>query len=282
MIKFELKNIISTIAGAFVILLDFVFFFSPMTRWFKPLIVIGLLIISFPYIIDFLNENKRQKDIEVKFLEFVRNVVTTVKSGISISKAIIQISDEDYGALTPYIKKLARQIEWGFPTGEALLIFSNDTKNRVVKRSISIVIEAEKSGGNIADVLQAVSNSVVELKKMKEERKTAIYSQIVQGYIIFFVFIGIMLVLQIKLLPPLTHLTGISLAGFGEAFEGVATSEAPTMNLDMVFMSLILIQGFFVGIMIGKFSEGSLRFGLKHSLALMLIGYLVFSVVRGI
>ncbi|MAG50885.1 hypothetical protein CL621_04600 [archaeon] len=282
MIKFELKNILSIVAGAFVILSDFVFFFSPMTRWFKPLIVVGLLIISFPYIIDFFNENKRQKDIDVKFLEFVRNIVTTVKSGVSVSKAIIQISDEDYGALTPYVKKLARQIEWGFPTGEALLTFSNDTRNKVIKRSISIVIEAEKSGGNIADVLQSVTNSVVELKKMKEERKTSVYAQVVQGYIIFFVFIGIMLVLQIKLLPPLVHLTGISLAGFGGAFEGMGAAEAPTMNLDMVFMGLILIQGFFIGVMIGKFSEGSLKFGLKHSLALMVIGYLIFSVVRGI
>ncbi len=282
MIKFELKNIMSIAAGAFVVLLDFVFFFNPMTRWFKPLIVVGVLIISFPYIIDFFNENKRQKDIEVKFLEFVRNIVTTVKSGVSVSRAIIQISGEDYGALTPYVKKLARQIEWGFPTGEALSTFSNDTKNRVIKRSISIVIEAEKSGGNIADVLQSVTHSVVELKKMKEERKTAVYAQVVQGYIIFFVFIGIMLVLQIKLLPPLVHLTSVSLAGFGGAFEGMGAAETPTMNLDMVFMSLILIQGFFIGVMIGKFSEGSLKFGLKHSLALMVIGYLIFTVVKGI
>ncbi len=282
MIKLELKNIISLTGGAFVIILDFIFFFSPMTRWFKPLIVVGLLIIGVPYIIEFLNENKRQKDIDVKFLEFVRNVVTTVKSGVSVSKAITQVSDEDYGALTPYTKKLARQIEWGFPTGEALLTFSNDTKNKVIKRSISIVIEAEKSGGNIADVLQAVTKSVIELKKMKEERKTAVYSQVVQGYIIFFVFIMIMLILQIKLLPPLTALTGITLAGFGGGFEDMTTTQAPTMNLDSIFMALILIQGFFVGIMIGKFSEGSLRFGLRHSLTLMVVGYLIFSVVRGV
>jgi len=282
MIKFELRNIMSIVAGAFVIILDFIFFFSPMTRWFKPLVVVGLLIVAIPYILDFLNENKKQKDIEVKFLEFVRNVVTTVKSGVSVSKAIIQISDEDYGALTPYVKKLARQMEWGFPTGDALLTFGNDTKNKVIKRSISIVIEAERSGGNIADVLEAVTKSVVELKKMKEERKTAVYSQVVQGYIIFFVFIMIMLVLQIKLLPPLTNLTGITLAGFGATFEGMGLAEAPTMNLDSIFMTLILMQGFFVGIMIGKFSEGSLKFGFKHSLTLMTIGYLIYSVVKGI
>ena len=281
--KLELRHILGILGGLFVIVLDFLLFFRPLTRWFNPVLVIGVVIGALPYIIDFLTENKRQKEVEEKFLEFVRNVVGTVEAGVPIPKAIIQVSTEDYGALSQHVKKLARQIEWGIPTQQALTIFGIDTRNKVIKRSVSIVIEAEKSGGNIEDVLEAVTNSVVEIKKIKEERRASVYSQVVQGYIVFFVFIIIMLVLEVKLLPPLTNLTNVSFGAGGGGISDVGGPSGGTIgDLSGVFTSMVLIQGFFVGIMIGKFSEGDLKFGIKHSLILMITGYLILSFIRGI
>ena len=43
-----------------------------------------------------------------------------------------------------------------------------------------------------------------------------------------------------------------------------------------------MIQGFFAGIMIGKFAEGELRRGIKHSLIVMIISYLIITTLRGI
>ncbi len=280
--KFQLRHLLGFVLGIVVFAIDFILFYKPLTRWFQPLIVIGFLLIGMPYILDFFKENKRQKEIELKFLEFVRNIVGTVKAGVPIPRAILQVSKEDYGALTQYVRKLARHIEWGIPTHTALITFSNDTNNKVIKRSVAIVIEAEKSGGNMEDVLQAVSNSVVEIKKIKEERKASVYSQIVQGYLVFFVFIIIMMVLQVKLLPPLQNISNLTIVGFGETFKNVSGQPGSLNNLDNTFLFLILIQGFFVGVMIGKFSEGNLKFGLKHSLILMVLGYLIISTVRGV
>ncbi len=280
--RFGIVNLLGILGGVFVIVLDFLLFFRPLTRWFNALLLVGVLIAALPYIIAFLNENKRQKEIEEKFLEFVRNVVSSVEAGVPIPKAIVHVSTEDYGALSPYVKKLASQIEWGIPTHQALLIFGNDTRNKVIKRSVYIVIEAEKSGGNIQDVLQAVTNSVVEVKKIKEERRASVYSQVVQGYIVFFVFIIIMLVLQTKLLPPLTGLTNVSFGGFGGGVLAGAPESGRVSDIDSIFTSMVLIQGFFVGIMIGKFSEGDLKFGIRHSLILMVTGYLIISIVRGV
>ncbi len=281
--KFELRHILGILGGLFVLVLDFLLFFRPLTRWFNPILVMGVVIGALPYIIDFLTENRRQKEVEEKFLEFVRNVVGTVEAGVPIPKAIIQVSTEDYGALSQHVRKLARQIEWGIPTQQALTIFGIDTRNKVIKRSVSIVIEAEKSGGNIEDVLEAVTNSVVEIKKIKEERRASVYSQVVQGYIVFFVFIIIMLVLEVKLLPPLTNLTNVSFGAGGGGISDVGGPSGGTIgDLSSVFTSMVLIQGFFVGIMIGKFSEGDLKFGVKHSLILMITGYLILSFIRGI
>jgi pilus assembly protein TadC len=121
-----------------------------------------------------------------------------------IPKGVLQVADKDYGDLSPYIKKLAYQIEWGIPMHKALLIFADDTDNNVINRSISIIIEADQSGGNIGDILQSVSTSVINIKKLKEERRNSIASQVVQGYLVFIMFIIIMLVLELVLFPKLT------------------------------------------------------------------------------
>src|SRR3989338_2167880 len=208
-IKFKPQYMIGIALGCSIILFDIVFSSKGIIskRFLLPLIIIGINIAWLQFWIDFFKELKRQKEIELKFLEFVRSLVENVKSGIPITKSIIQVSTKDFGALSPYIQKLANQIDWGIPIHKALIIFGEDTKNKVIKRAIAIVIEANQSGGNIEEVLESVATSVINIKKMKEERRSSTQSQIVQGYIVYFVFIAIMLVLQLWLFPKLGGLS---------------------------------------------------------------------------
>ncbi|MBU0962344.1 MAG: hypothetical protein KKD48_00400, partial [Nanoarchaeota archaeon] len=81
-IKFEARHILFIILGVLLLGGDIYFFFR--TRWFKPVLVISFVIMLLQFFIDFLQENKKQKEVELKFLEFVRALVETVKSGVSI------------------------------------------------------------------------------------------------------------------------------------------------------------------------------------------------------
>ena len=119
------------------------------------------------------------------------------------SKAIIHVSKSDYGALSPYILKLGYQVEWAIPVHKALLFFSNATRNDIIRRSIATVIEAEQSGGNMEDVLESITASLIEIKKIKEQRRASVHSQILQSYVIFFIFLGVMIVVQNLLVPYL-------------------------------------------------------------------------------
>lgn len=283
--KIEIRHILFFILGFIVIIGDFYFFMGQ--RWFRPVLVIALVLMALQYLIDFFHENKVQKEIEIKFLEFVRALVETVKSGISIPKAIKEISKEDYGYLSPHVKKLANQLEWGFTLDQALQNFSKDTNNPVIAKAVSIVIEAEKSGGNMGEVLEAVSNSVYSIKKIKEERRTSVYSQMVQGYVIYFVFIAIMLIMQLYLMPKISQLSvdvgsGLGASPLPGTFGGGGGAKLTQDYMDQLFVYLVIIQGFFSGLLIGKFSEGELKYGVKHALIQVIVGYLIISTVRGV
>ncbi|HLC71990.1 MAG TPA: type II secretion system F family protein [Candidatus Nanoarchaeia archaeon] len=237
-------------------------------RPFWPIAIIVLSLGWLHFWINFFAESRRQKEIELKFVEFARTLVESVKSGVSIPRSIMNLARKDFGALTPYLQKLARQIEWGIPTKKALMTFSTDTDNRVIKRSVSILVEAEQSGGDISDILESVVESVINIKKMREERKASVYSQVVQGYMVYFIFIIIMLILQLWLFPKLGNLS------IGGAAPG-------DFNLNPTFFGLIMIQGLFAGIMIGKFSEGTLKQGILHALILMTLAALIITTVKG-
>ena len=95
-------------------------------------------------------------------------------------------------------------------------------------------------------------------------------------------FIGIMIVLQVYLLPQLGDIGVTALSGSGLGFGGGGVEGgAPSINFNIIFIGLIVIQGFFSGLLIGKFSEGKLMAGFKHSMIMVLFGYLLFSSIVG-
>jgi len=289
--ELKTKHYIGLTFGAIIFILDFAFFFNftgkhiGASAWyFNPLLVIGTLIGSICFILDYMAENDRQKELETKFLEFVRGLVETVRSGVTIPQAIMHVSNTNLGALTPYVKKLANQLEWGYPLHDAFTIFAHDTKNEVINRSIAIVIQAEKSGGDMGSVLEAVTTSVLEIKQVKEERKSNSYSQTVQGYIIFFVFVIVMIVMQVYLIPKLSTIggeIGQGLGGIGVS-AGAGGGGSSGVEFGPIFTATIIVQGLFAGLMIGKFSEGDFISGLKHSIIMIVSGYLISSTLSGI
>jgi len=272
--------------GISVSLIIISFIFGGSTSFF--ILGIGILLGALPFVLTIIRESQDSAEKEEMFLEFSRNLVESVKAGTPINKSILNVRNKPYGALSKHIKKLANQISIGIPLGIALQTFSKDIKNKPVSRSLTLISQAEKSGGEIGGILEVVTEAVTMSDKLKKERKAAISTLVVQGYIIFFVFIIIILVLEFQILPLLVGISsptsdaaaeseiggnvGLGFLGGGSGGEEVSPEEIATS-----FLYLILTQGFFTGLVIGKLSEENVKAGVKHSFALMLIAFLISS-----
>lgn len=290
------------VVAVIVIVLDFILFLN--TKLFLPILIITITIAWLQFWIDYFIKQREEKQLDEMFPEFVRNLVNSIKSGMPVPLAVKQVSDRDYGSLTKHVRKLANQLDWNIPLHKALMTFALDTKSNMIKRSVVTVIEAEKSGGNIEDVLDSVTESVVQVKKMRAERTASIYSQVIQSYIIFFVFIAVMIVIMNSLVPYLSLMQGSSLQELGQSGVSVVRggladlstkveidfSSVPAYFISMknwfismngIFFMLAILQGAFSGLAIGKLSEGKMGAGLKHSLILMTIAALVMSIALG-
>lgn len=243
-------------------------------KFFFLMIGLGVLIGASPFVFTLINETKIESEKEEMFLEFTRNLVESVNTGVSISKSIINLKNKPYGVLSENIQKLANQISLGIPLNLALQVFSRDVNNKTVTRAITLIGQAEKAGGDIGEILESVAGAVNMSDKLKKERKSTISSLVVQGYIIYLIFMVIILIMQFQIIPIIGGISGIG----GETGLGVLTFTQ--QEISSSFLYLLLIQGFFTGLVIGKLSEGNVKPGIKHSFALMLISFLVSAIAN--
>ena len=266
--------------GLFVILMDFLFFnMNSGASGFLFFAGVGVVIMVSPFVIDLMLENKRESDMSQMFLEFSRNLSESVATGTPISKSIINMKKKDFGPLTGNVQKLANQIELGIPVNSALKNFAFDVDNVVISRAVALIIEAERAGGEINYILDSVAKSIDEVEKLKKERKAAIYSLVVQGYIIFFIFLGIMLIMQFKIIPLVGESKFVDFSKVTDFTQTYGSSKPvtdfPKIQISNQFLYLLVTQGLFAGLAIGKLTEGSIRNGVKHSFILAVVAFLV-------
>ncbi|MFW6233096.1 MAG: type II secretion system F family protein [Nanoarchaeota archaeon] len=262
--------------GIFLIVLSLFFIGGNL---FSLLMGIGIISIVFPFIFSVIQEVNEASKKEEMFLEFTRNLVESVNSGNPLNQSIVNMGKKQFGVLTPNIKKLSNQIVSGVPLTFALKVFARDVNNPVVSKALTLIGQAEKAGGNIGEILESVADAVSTSNRLKKERKAMISSLIVEAYIIFLVFIGIILIVQFKIIPMLS---GVEVAQ--DVTTSLSTSQSgsdiSSESLSSTFLALLLVQGFFSGLATGKLAERSLKAGLKHSFVLMVMAFLSFAVAN--
>ncbi len=274
---------IGGIFGLLIVIVDISFFLGD--KLFIFLLGIGFTAVLLPILAGLVLESKKEQEINQQFLEFSRNLAESVKSGTPIGKSILNMKDKGFGPLSPAVKKLANQISVGIPISRAFVNFANEADSEVVKRAISLIREAENAGGEIDHILDSVANSIYEIEKLRKERKNAVSTLVVQGYIIFLIFIGIMLIMEFKILPLTSGIN--SIGSFNNVdtlasgnFADVNTSTYSPEALARPFLYLLLTQGFFAGLVIGKLSEGTVKSGFKHSIVMIILAFLISSGTR--
>lgn len=248
--------------GLFVLYFNLVLFQNVPQIFGAINLFAAMLAFGLPLFIRY-REHALAKNLETHFPNLMRDITNNINVGMALPKAIKTASDNDYGKLSPYVKRLAAKIDWGIPFEQALDEFALETGSPIIKRSVKGIIEAHRSGGTVGTVLHAMTVSVRELETIKKERATSVYSQMVTGYFIYFLFLGIMLALSKFLIPTLTFQTGANAQDIGRLY-------------NEMFRALIVIQGLFAGLGIGKMAEGTIVAGFRHSFVLVVIGYTAF------
>ncbi len=268
-------------------------------------VFIGIMVMIAPYSIYKFFEFRRLKRYEDGFPAFLRDVAESQRAGLSIIQAIRVASKNDYGLLSIEIKRMNAKLSWNVPLEKVLNDFSRKVrKNKTMVRSIMIMQEANKSGGNIEETMESLANNIDMIREVQDEKGMLMHQQVMMMYAIFFIFLGISIAL-IKFLIPMLQTQAFDMGavqGFSsnpcsvcmdggegcapcELFFGVSSSfgfggkEDPSGYYKALFFLMIIIQGFFSGLIAGQVGSDSIIAGLRHSMIMLLLGIFAFILV---
>jgi archaeal flagellar protein FlaJ len=272
--KFLTILIISVLVAVMIFIIDFLIFFSDL-QIFSSIAIIAILTSMFPIMLFLYSGYSKKREVEEMFPIFLRDFVESLRGGMTLPQAFKVLRKNNYKALTPHIQKIAAQLDWGITVEKSLTNFSKETESKLIGRIISSVIESHKFGGNFADTFEALSSTSLEVDKLRQERRIYLQSQLMTGYIIFFVFLAVIIGLGKFLVPSLSE---ISTSGLGTTIEQTTSPTDLANEYKIIFRNLILLQGLFAGLTVGKMSEGSTVSGIKHSIFMMVIGIVVFTI----
>ncbi|WP_019178441.1 type II secretion system F family protein [Methanomassiliicoccus luminyensis] len=236
---------------------------------------LALIVLTGPYGFYASREVKRVRDIEARLPEFLRDVAEAGRFGMTLAQAIKVASRGRYGKLTPEIRRMAAQIDWGVPASEAIRLFAERVDTPLVKRMTSIIIKANIAGGSVADVLTMVAHDAREAMLSQSERKINMVTYVMVIYIAFAVFIATIFILNTTFLPKMMEAgasvaEGAEKAGITNMPVNIKTDVIPTIQI--LFVLAVIIHAVGDGILAGVLQDGQISGGMKHAFIMLLIG----------
>ncbi len=239
--------------------------------WGSPLfdeyILLALVITFFPpAVLDYV-DYRWKRSVDRHLPDLFRSIVQTQKTGMTLPQAVEEASKRNYGGMTKELQRMVAQMSWGVPFEEALQSMGKRVDTPLMKQTIPLILEAQRSGGRIEKVFEPLESFVQTTLTFDAERKTQTRPYIAIIYIAFFVFLFTIIMLFKSFFVDTVEYEL-------NQFELMPPNEARS-----IFFHMSSIQAFFGGLVAGKMGEGTVGGGLKHSVILLACGYLAFKFI---
>jgi flagellar protein FlaJ len=265
--------------------------------------IIAIFIAVIPYFLYRYSLYAWLKSIERQFPNFIRDLADSKRSGMTLESSIRMAAKTNYGKLTPEIQTMSNKLSWGVPFLRVLDIFEKKVKaSTAITEVLNILKEVYKSGGNVVATLDSAAANMNMLREAEEERRNVTSQHVMVTYGIFFLFLGIVIVIIYIFVPMMTT---VSIGGEydmgGQAFGSTFVNPCSDFNIPFpcglfsltcsmldvdpysvscyyvsLFFYVLIIQGVCSGLIAGQLGENSAVAGAKHSMIMVSVAVFVF------
>ncbi|SFM21012.1 type II secretion system F family protein [Methanolobus profundi] len=236
-------------------------------------IFIAILILLIPFVIFDELRTYRIKQIESSIPDFLNNLASINEAGILLVDAIIMSMQLKIGVLHSEVRRLVNDISWGTKLDDALKKFEYRIRTDMTRRIITLIIKANEATSDIKTVLTIAAHDADMQRQLKKERNAEMFVYVFIIYIAFMVFLFIVYILAAYFLPAMPASTENAMAGASLIID------FDLEKYTLLFFHAAMIQGFCSGLVAGKMGSGTIQSGLKHSIMMMSISYIIFTVL---
>ena len=256
----KIAGIASVLLAIAIILFAYFMFWGTAT--FDEFVFFAVIIAVFPPAVLNYMDYKWRKAIDEHLPDLFRSIVQAQETGMTLPQALEEAAKRDYGPLTAELKKMTAQISWGRSFEEALLAMGRRVSTMLMQRTVPMIIEASRSGGHVEIVFDPTGKFIQTTLLLEKERRTQTRPYIAIIYVAFFVFLFTIILLFKSFFVSI------------EALPILGPAVMSPQEVQRLFFHMTSIQAFFGGLVAGKMGEGTTNAGLKHSVIMMLCGYI--------
>ncbi|MCC7553577.1 MAG: type II secretion system F family protein [Methanobacteriaceae archaeon] len=211
-----------------------------------------------------IKKEQRINEIEKESPDFLRRFSSVLRVGLSFENAMENISSYSSGSLYDEIKRTILEIKMGKNFDEAWNSFVIRLNSKELKRAFTIILEGRKSGTSLAGVIEDISNDLRVMMILKRERRSAVMMAIM--------FLVISAIIACPFSLGMVSIYSKFMSNLGRTSELISTAV-------IAAESYVIIHSILVGFIIGLVLYGDLKKGLKFSIPLTTIAYLIFYLI---
>ena len=261
-------GIVSSVAAVAFFIASFFFYGSSSD--FDYLLIIAFTIGVAPPSFVTIIHNRWKNKIEKAMPEFLRDLATSIRTGMPIQTALEHASKRMYGPLTNELKLLVSHMSWGLNFDEALTKFSDRVDLPLVTKATVLILEASRHGGDLSDIIDSTARYVENVNAWSLRRKMQTLPYVAIFYFSVVLFLFIIILISKMIFVPISELakSGVPL------IRPILTST----ETRRIFLHTSLLESLFGGVIAGKINEDTFLGGLKHATVLIIVTGVAFFV----
>ena len=229
-------------------------------------IALSILIPTIAFIlILFIKIEQRAEEIENSIPDFLRQLSSMLKVGLSLENALIDMSNHGKGPLYDELRRVVVEIRMGKSLDESFNNMALRLNSKDLERSFKIILNAHKSGGSLSDIILDVSDDLRAMLVLKRERKASVMMSVM------------FLILASTIAAPFAlGMVGVYSSFMINLGKGGAICEVAPLAAEIY----LVIHSICAGFLIALIMYGDLKKGIRYSIPIVSSAFLVFYLIN--
>ncbi len=260
----QILAIILMVYIAFIILFSIVSLLLSFNVAIALVLAIFIPTIVFILIL-FLKIEKRASEIENSIPDFLRQLSSMLKVGLSLENALVDMSGHGKGPLYDELRRVVVEIRMGKSLDESFSNMAMRLNSKDLERSFKIILNAHKSGGSLSDIILDVSDDLRAMLVLKRERKASVMMSIM-----------FLIIASTIAAPFALGMVGVYSSFMIELGKGGAICEVAPLAAEIY----LIIHSILAGFLIALIMYGDLKKGLRYSIPITCSAFSVFYLIN--
>jgi flagellar protein FlaJ len=260
----QLMAIIIIVYLVFIILFSMLSIVFSFNMLFSIILAIFIPTITFVLIL-FIKIERRTTEIENSIPDFLRQLSSMLKVGLSLENALVDMSNHGKGPLYDELRRVVVEIRMGKSLDESFNNMAFRLNSKDLERSFKIILNAHKSGGSLSDIILDVSDDLRAMLILKRERKAGVMMSIM-----------FLLIASTFAAPFALGMVGVYSSFMIELGKGGAICEVAPLAAEIYLIIHSVLAGFLIALVM----YGDLRKGLRYSIPITCSAFLIFYLIN--